>query len=264
MSELNEYLDTAVSAAKLAGDEIKKFWGKDFQIEKKSEIDLVTEVDKKAEKIILDFILSRYPSHSVLAEESGKTLQKSSYLWHVDPLDGTTNFAHGYPSFCTSIGLEISGTLNVGVVFEPLRGELFTALHNQGSFLNGKKISISDTRELGDSLLCTGFAYDVRKNKTNNLREFGNFIVSAQGVRRDGSAALDLCYLACGRFDGFWEYNLNSWDIAAGVLMIQEAGGTVTTMDGSPIDLNGKNLLASNGKIHSQMQEILKMEKSLW
>jgi len=250
-------LQVAIQAALEAGRILRENWGGDFAIEKKGEIDLVTAIDYQVEKIIIDRLLSAFPSHSVLAEESGASEQKSDFLWIVDPLDGTTNFAHTYPCFCTSIALEVSGELQLGVVYEPLRQELFTVISGKGAFLNDKKIHVSQAKNLLNSLLCTGFAYDVRENKRNNLRQFEKFILTAQGVRRDGAAALDLSFVGCGHFDGFWEFNLKPWDIAAGVLLIREAGGMVTAVDGSSFDLRSGNILASNGKIHQEMIEVL-------
>lgn len=254
---MEKELQVAIQAALEAGRILRENWGGDFAIEKKGEIDLVTAIDYQVEKIIIDRLLSAFPSHSVLAEESGASEQKSDFLWIVDPLDGTTNFAHTYPCFCTSIALEVSGELQLGVVYEPLRQELFTVISGKGAFLNDKKIHVSQAKNLLNSLLCTGFAYDVRENKRNNLRQFEKFILTAQGVRRDGAAALDLSFVGCGHFDGFWEFNLKPWDIAAGVLLIREAGGMVTAVDGSSFDLRSGNILASNGKIHQEMIEVL-------
>jgi len=235
--------------------------GRSLRIENKSELDLVTEADLASERLIIDRVKTYYPRHSILAEESGATSPatpeaQDEWRWIIDPLDGTTNYAHGYPCFCVSIGLEHLGKLELGVIYDPMRDELFTAERGEGAALNGRRIHISATNNLASALLCTGFPYDVRE-RGEFARHFTNFIMNAQAVRRDGSAALDLSYVACGRFDGFWEEGLRPWDVAAAVLMIEEAGGRVTHYDGSPFDIYTAPILASNGLVHEQMMRVL-------
>jgi myo-inositol-1(or 4)-monophosphatase len=194
----------------------------------------------------------------VLAEESGASAEgQSEWRWIIDPLDGTTNYAHGYPCFCVSIALEQAGTLELGVIYDPLREELFAARRGDGATLNGRPIRVSEVSEMNRAMLCTGFPYNVRE-RDDFARHFSNFIMRAQAVRRDGSAALDLAYVACGRFDGFWEEGLRPWDVAAGVLLIQEAGGRSSHYDGAPFDIYTPPIIASNGLIHEEMMSILK------
>src|SRR5688500_17314665 len=207
--------------------------GRALQVSNKGDIDLVTEADLASEKLIIERIKSHYPRHAILAEESGATegigsrTGQAEWRWIVDPLDGTTNYAHGYPCFCVSIALERSGSIEIGVVYDPTRDEVFAAERGQGATLNDRSIRVSSVDDLNTAMLCTGFPYNVRE-RPNFAREFAKFTMEAQAVRRDGSAALDLAYLACGRFDGFWEDGLNAWDIAAGLLLIKESGGRVT------------------------------------
>jgi len=254
-------LDFAIQTAREAGRLLAERLGRtSLQIENKSEIDLVTESDLASERLIIDRIKTYYPRHNILAEESGATASptgaQTEWRWIIDPLDGTTNYAHGYPCFCVSIGLEHQGQLQVGVIYDPLRDEMFAAERGQGAALNGRRIQVSKTRSLGSALLCTGFPYDVRE-RGEFARHFANFIMNAQGVRRDGTAALDLAYVACGRFDGFWEEGLRPWDVAAAVLIIEEAGGKVTHYDGSAFDIYSAPILASNGLVHEQMMKVL-------
>lgn len=229
------------------------------RVSNKGDIDLVTEADLAAEELIIDRIRSYYPRHSILAEESGDAVSiggTSSWKWIIDPLDGTTNYAHGYPCFGVSIGLEHDGVLQVGVIYDPMRNELFAAERGQGTTLNDRSVRVSDVSELSNAMLCTGFPYNVRE-RPDFTREFTIFTMNAQAVRRDGSAALDLAYVACGRFDGFWEDGLNPWDIAAGVLLIQEAGGRVSNYQNEPLNIYTKKVVASNGLVHSAMLELL-------
>ena len=254
-------LNFAIQTAREAGQLLAERFGSSLQITNKSEIDLVTESDLASERLIIDRIKTYYPSHSILAEESGATASASheaqdEWRWIIDPLDGTTNYAHGYPCFCVSIGLEHQGKLELGVIYDPLRDELFAAQRGKGLSLNGARVHVSMTSNLGSALLCTGFPYDVRE-RSEFARHFANFIMNAQAVRRDGSAALDLAYVACGRFDGFWEEGLHPWDVAAGVLMIEEAGGRVSRYDGSTFDIHTPPILASNGLLHEQMMRVL-------
>jgi len=231
------------------------------RISNKGDIDLVTEADIAAEELIIDRIRSYYPRHGILAEESGEAVTvgdtASEWRWVIDPLDGTTNYAHGYPCFCTSIGVEHNGKLEFGVIYDPMRKELFAAERGQGATLNDRRIRVSDVEELSKAMLVTGFPYNVRE-RPDFAREFVTFTMNAQAVRRDGSAAIDLAYVACGRFDGFWEDGLNPWDMAAGVLLIQEAGGRVTNFNDEPLSIYTKKVLATNGLVHQPMLGFLK------
>jgi len=250
--------ERALELAKRAGEiQVRRLRDR-HRIEYKGEIDLVTEVDRECEELIIGGIREGFPEDDVLAEETHRSLRGSPYRWLVDPLDGTTNYAHGYPVFCVSIALEYRGELQFGVVYDPTREELFWARRGEGAFLNGERISVSETAELSKGLLVTGFPYDLKEDPVNNLDHFCNLIMEAQAIRRDGSAALNLCYVACGRFDGFWELKLWPWDVAAGALIVQEAGGTVTDFSGDPFDPYGLEILASNGLIHRQMIEVLR------
>ena len=253
-------LNFAIQTARAAGQLLAERFGRALSISNKSELDLVTEADLASERLIIERIKTNYPRHSILAEESGASAtadrEASEWRWIVDPLDGTTNYAHGYPYFCVSMGLEHKGKLELGVIYDPVRDELFTAERGQGAALNGSRIQVSQSNNLNSALLCTGFPYDVRE-RSEFARHFTNFIMNAQAVRRDGSAALDLAYVACGRFDGFWEEGLHPWDVAAGVLMIEEAGGRVTHYDGAAFDIYGAPILASNGLVHEQMMRVL-------
>jgi myo-inositol-1(or 4)-monophosphatase len=231
------------------------------QVSNKGDIDLVTEADLASEKLIIERIKSHYPRHAILAEESGVTAGveaagKSDWKWIIDPLDGTTNYAHGYPCFCVSIAVERAGAIEIGVVYDPARDEMFAAERGQGATLNQRPMRVSTVDDLNTAMLCTGFPYNVRE-RPNFARDFVNFTMSAQAVRRDGSAALDLAYLACGRFDGFWEDGLNAWDVAAGLLLIEEAGGRITNYQGAPLDIYTPKVLATNGLVHDAMMRVL-------
>jgi myo-inositol-1(or 4)-monophosphatase len=231
------------------------------KITNKGDINLVTEADIAAENLIIERIRSHYPQHGILAEESGEAAiiggRQSEWKWIIDPLDGTTNYAHGYPCFCVSIALEHNGVLEVGVVYDPMRDEMFAAERGQGATLNDRQIRVSNVEELNQAMVCTGFPYNVRE-RPDFAREFAKFTLNAQAVRRDGSAALDLAYVACGRFDGFWEDGLNPWDVAAGALLIFEARGRVTNFKDEPVDIYNEQVLASNGLIHEAMMRVLK------
>ncbi len=247
--------------ARDAGQILLERFGRRLNVQHKGDIDLVTESDLAAERLIVERIKSFYPRHAILAEESGATAGDESggaHRWIIDPLDGTTNYAHGYPCFCTSIALERDGEIVVGVIYDPVRDELFAAERGQGATLNNRPIRVSETPQLAQSLLCTGFPYDVR-DRGDFARHFTNFILHAQAVRRDGSAALDLAYVAAGRFDGFWEEGLRAWDVAAGALLIEEAGGRVSDYDGGKFSVYKPPLLVSNGLIHDEMMHVLKM-----
>ena len=253
-------LSFAIQVARDAGNLLVQRLGA-AQISNKGDIDLVTEADIAAEEFIIERIRSHYPLHGILAEESGEAVAvgpgRSDWKWIIDPLDGTTNYAHGYPCFCVSIALEHAGILEVGVVYDPMRDEMFAAERGQGATLNERRIRVSKIEDLNSAMLCTGFPYDVR-TRPDFARDFATFTLHAQAVRRDGSAALDLAYVACGRFDGFWEDGLNTWDIAAGALLIKEAGGRITNFDNEPLDIYTKKVVASNGLIHASMLTLLR------
>ena len=253
------YIKTAKKAALKAGSYILKRLGKIKEVRYKGEINVVTDVDKKAERIIVDILSSSFPSHTFLAEENtyAPSNKASDFKWIIDPLDGTTNFLHGFPAFCVSIALEYKSKVIVGVVYDPSRDELFYAEKNKGAFLNSERIRVSKVKQLKKALLTTGFAYNVLWARSNNINNFTNFIKNSQAVRRIGSAAIDLCYVACGRFDGFWELYLNPWDTAAGVVIVEEAGGKITKLDGSKYNVYAPEILASNSKIHSKMLKVL-------
>jgi myo-inositol-1(or 4)-monophosphatase len=226
-------------------------------VQYKGEINLVTEADRLSEALIVDRIRKAFPGHDILAEESPETASGSGFRWIIDPLDGTTNYAHGYPVFCVSIALETEGMIRLGAVYNPMLDELFIAERGAGAFLNGRRLTVSRTVELSRSLLATGLPYDLREDRNNNINYFGAMALNAQAVRRAGAAALDLAYLAAGRFDGFWELKLMPWDVAAGWLLVEEAGGVVTDLQGDPFDLYSPHMLASNGLIHAGMSRIL-------
>jgi myo-inositol-1(or 4)-monophosphatase len=250
-------LNFAIEMAHDAGRILVERMSRSLQVSNKGEIDLVTEADLAAEQLIIERIRSYYPRHAVLAEESGASAEgQSEWRWIIDPLDGTTNYAHGYPCFCVSIALERVGVLELGVIYDPSREELFAALRGDGATLNGRPIRVSEVSQMNRAMLCTGFPYDVRE-RNDFARNFANFIMKAQAVRRDGSAALDLAYVACGRFDGFWEEGLRPWDVAAGVLLVQEAGGRSSHYDGTPFDIYTPPIIASNGLIHEDMMRVL-------
>lgn len=254
-------LEAAVDASQEAGALLLKYAGAGFNVEYKNPINLVTDADRAAEQCVIDHIKAHFPTHRFLAEERGRLEEaQSPYLWIIDPLDGTTNFAHGYPSYCVSIGLEYEGRCVLGAIFDPSRNELFTAIEHQGAQLNGRAIHVSNTMTLDSSLLVTGFAYDIRETPRNNLDHFVKFALKAQGLRRTGSAALDLCYVAAGRFDGFWEVRLNPWDMAAGSVIAREAGGRLTDFSGKDLSIYGQELVASNGQIHEAMLAVLNQE----
>ena len=227
-------------------------------MKKKGEVNLVTDADRDSEELIKKIILSRYPEHGFRAEEGCDAVSHSKYLWLVDPLDGTTNYAHAFPVYCVSIALLENNKARTACIYNPNLDECFTAEYGTGAFLNGDRIAPSQTKTLDDSLLATGFPYDIRESSDNNLREFAGFAVEALAIRRAGSAALDLAYTACGRFDGFWEFKLSPWDIAAGTLILLEAGGRLTDWSGQDCDIFNGEVLATNGKIHDEMLAVLR------
>lgn len=251
--------DLAVGWAREAGAVLREAYGGPHALERKGVIDLVTETDRRAERLILAQLHERFPDHAVLAEESGAHQARDAPVrWLIDPLDGTTNFAHNYPFFCVSIAAEAAGALVAGAVFDPVREEMFAAAAGHGATLNGTPLRVSIVDRLENSLLVTGFPYDVREHPERHVPLFQAFLVRAQGLRRDGSAALNLCYVAMGRFDGFWEGHLAPWDMAAGVLILREAGGTVTRLDGAPFALDGRQILATNGRLHALMMDVIR------
>ncbi|MDP2646014.1 MAG: inositol monophosphatase family protein [Desulfobacterales bacterium] len=254
----NEYVQVAIKAAKKAGSLQKKYLGKPHRVAYKGEIDIVTDVDHKCEAAIINTIRKACPEHDILAEESlERKKSNSDYRWIIDPLDGTTNYVHNFPFFCVSVALEIKGTVQVGVVYDPIRKELFSGIKNQGAFLNGHRLSVSGEVDLKKSLIATGFPYDIETVERNNLANFVKIIKASRGIRRAGSAALDLCYVACGRLDGYWELKLKPWDMAAGQLIVKEAGGQVTNFSGGKISIYHDEILASNGLIHGSLKKFL-------
>src|SRR6202790_1310105 len=252
---MNSFLDVAIETAREAGAILLAEFDRPVKISYKGEVDIVTQADKRSEQAIVTRLRTHFPKHAIVAEEGGGTESESPFRWHVDPLDGTTNFAHGYPCFAVSLGLEEAGELIVGVIFQPVSGELFTAVKGEGAYLNQKKIEVSRIEKLATSLLATGFP-SVKRTQNPNIHYYWDFTLRSHGVRRDGSAALDLAAVACGRFEGFWEFGLHSWDTAAGVLLVREAGGVVTDFSGLPYRLGGPVILATNGTIHEEMREI--------
>lgn len=252
-------IDDLIYISKKAGELIRSKFNTDFSLEfKTNESDLVTEVDKASEKIIVDFIKKKYPTHGIITEEGGTSLSKSEYNWVIDPIDGTTNFAHGLPIFAVSIGIQKNGKTIAGVVYDIMQNIIYSAEVKNGAYENNKKIKVNDNDNLRHALLVTGFPYDVKDNPENALGKFVAFTKAARGIRRLGSAAIDFCYVANGVFDGFWEVHLKPWDMCAGKLIVEEAGGLVTDFDGNKIDIYSKKILASNGKIHSSMIHVLK------
>jgi myo-inositol-1(or 4)-monophosphatase len=253
MTQLQIFLDIATEAALAAGVVLQGYLGKleDAVIEKGRPGDLVTAADKASEAVILEILHRHFPHHSILAEESGKIgNQDNEFLWAIDPLDGTTNYAHQYPFFAVSIGLLINGVSQVGVIYDPLHDELFRAAAGLGATRNRRPIQVSETSELYKSLLVTGFAYDRRETSDNNYAEFCHLTHLTQGVRRSGAASIDLAHVACGRVDGYWERGLAPWDMAAGIIILQEAGGKVTAYDGTELHIDSGRILATNGYIH--------------
>ena len=259
MMEDEGYFKCAREAAVEAGQMLKKNIRVSREISFKGAVDLVTNFDMQAQEIIYRHLSRAYPDHSFLGEEGLSQKGDADFCWIFDPLDGTTNYAHAFPVFCVSLALEHKGKIILGLVYDPRREEMFWALDNRGAYLNGRSIQVSSVNDLDRSLLATGFPYDLRVSPINNVEHFCNFIVKAQAVRRCGSAALDLCYVACGRFDGFWELKLKPWDVAAGILIIKEAGGRVSDFEGGECDFRHPEILASNGLIHQSMIDVIRM-----
>jgi len=257
---MNETIEMVSEIARGAGRIQLDHFGRVRSVEYKGAIDLVTEVDRECEAFIVGELTRLFPDDDILAEEGAGRIEGRERRWIVDPLDGTVNYTHGFPFFCVSIALEVRGELVAGVIFDPNRNELFAAARGLGATLDGDPMSVSKAGALDRSLVATGFAYNVREEtRFDNLDNFARFVKRAQAVRRPGSAAIDLAWLACGRIDGFWEFYLKPWDMAAGVCIIREAGGLVTSFDRSPYDLYGTEILASNDRIHDEMIEVLKL-----
>lgn len=257
---MDDVLEFAVQLALESGKIQKRYFHGNFTIRYKGEINLVTDVDVACQDRIISLIRESFPDDEIIAEEKQNTFHPAKKRWIIDPIDGTTNYAHGYPFFCTSIAYEAHGEVMAGVVYSPIFDELFFAKKGGGAYLNGEALRVSDTAVLKQALLSTGFPYDLNTSQDNNLNNWSRFLFSAQALRRDGSAALNLAYVAAGRFDGFWEIKLHPWDIAAGCLMVAEAGGLVTALNGGDFDLYRGDLCASNGIIHPEMIRILKGE----
>jgi myo-inositol-1(or 4)-monophosphatase len=255
---MNEFITAAQEAARQAGALLKENWLKTKTVEIKTDIvDLVTNVDKASDALITGILRSHFPTHQIIAEESAVSGQESPYRWYIDPLDGTANYAHSFPHFAVSIALAHESQVIVGIVYDPLRDETFCASRGNGAILNGRPIRVSQAPTLDQSLILTGFPYDRRTRSEFYLRFYQAFMVRTQGVRRCGSAALDLCYVACGRADGFWEWRLHPWDTAAGSLIVEEAGGKMSNFAGGLFDVTGEQTLASNGLVHQEMVEVL-------
>lgn len=252
---LKTYLEAAIEIAQEAGKILREENERPPTISYKGDFDLVTQADRRSEALIVSSLQKYFPDHAVAAEEGTGRETASEYRWHVDPLDGTTNFAHHYPCFCVSMALARKNELLVGVIYNPIYNELFTAARGEGALFNGKKIHCSKIDALRNSLLCTGFPNHNREANPN-FHFYWDFTLRSHGVRRDGSAALDLAYVATGRFDSFWEFGLNPWDTAAGVVLVEEAGGEITDMQGQPYTLGGPSILASNGLIHDEMVRV--------
>lgn len=251
---------TAIAAAYRGAEQLGSYFGKNPAVQKKSAIDLVTEADTASEDVIVKLIRSRFPDHAILAEEGGSSGEGREHLWIIDPLDGTTNFAHRIPFYAISIGFALRGRIVAGVVLNPSSGELFTATAEESACLNGKPIRVSSVPSLEDSLLVTGFPYNVRDLLPEITRRLQNCLRVAQGIRRLGSAALDLCYVACGRFEGFWEQYLKPWDTAAGTCIAGAAGAVITDFSNQPYPFGGKEILATNGRIHEQLIAALELK----
>ena len=259
--------DAACEFARAAGAILLEGYGRAHEPERKGRIDLVTEYDRRSEALLVSLIRGRFPGHAILAEESGMhdgaaraggpSGAGASVRWLCDPLDGTTNFSHNYPFFGVSVGVEVDGALAAGAVYDPVRDELFAAAAAAGATLNGRPIRVSGIGRLEDALLVTGFPYDVREEPDRHLPLFKEFLMRAQGVRRDGSAALNLCYVAMARFDGMWEGDLSPWDVAAGSLIVREAGGVVTGYAGDPMRLDGRRIVTANPTLHARLLEVV-------
>ena len=257
MSNWQQFLDIAVDAARIAGRFQQYRFSSFMNVTLKGDKNLVTEVDQESERLIVGHLLGSFPDHGIVAEEGEYPQGDAPLRWIIDPLDGTTNYAHGFPWFCVSIGLESAGELVAGVIYNPMHDELFTATKGGGAFRNGQRLHVSTRSPLHNTLLGTGFPYDCASDPVNNFDNFIAFQKAARGIRRAGAAALDLAYVAAGRLDGFWELKLKPWDVAAGTVLVREAGGTVTTFDGTDYDMFNHRIVASNGLIHEEMLAML-------
>jgi len=262
-SSPRRYLDVAVRACRAAGRIQRAAFGGVQPVEHKGEIDLVTAIDRRCEKQILAIIGRAFPDHGILAEESDPRTGDAEHLWVIDPLDGTTNYSRGFPYFCVSVALVRDGAVIVAAVYQPLLDEMFTAIRGHGAFLNGRPLRVSGQPRLDQAFLATGFPYDIRRSRRNNIDHFSHFATRCLAVRRAGAAALDLAYVAAGRFDGFWELKLRPWDIAAASLLIEEAGGRVTGLAGRPWRLAVRDIVASNGRVHGEMLAVLHPDKPI-
>jgi myo-inositol-1(or 4)-monophosphatase len=261
--DLDRVKRVGISAAYKGAEVLQSYFGNITQVNKKGDIDLVTEADLRSEEKVVSTIRAAFPDHTILAEESGLKEGTPECSWLIDPLDGTTNFAHQVPIFCISIAFAMRGNIRIGIVLNPINGELFTARLNGGAQLNAKPIQVSSTARISDSLLVTGFPYNLREIFDPIVTRYASCLRAAQGIRRLGSAALDLCYVACGRFEGFWEQNLKPWDTAAGSLIAAEAGGHVTDFSNRSFQLDAKEILATNGQIHDEMLSLLRLEENI-
>lgn len=257
MAKWNEFLEEARGAALEAGQMLRSGLEERRQVSYKGIVDLVTNFDHQAQEMIFVRLSATFPGHGFLAEEGLNRGEQGEFRWVIDPLDGTTNFAHRFPVFTVSIALENQGRVILGVVYDPMRDEMFEAVQGEGAFLNRRRVRVSAVDDLNRSLLSTGFPYDLRESPVNNIDHFNHFLIRAQAVRRCGSAAMDLCYVACGRFDGFWELKLKPWDHAAGALIVREAGGRVSDFRGNEFKITSQESLASNGLIHEAMIGVL-------
>lgn len=255
---MKDFMTVARTAALQAGGILKENIHRPREITYKGEINLATDMDVRSERAVVEALHASFPDHGIIAEEETSMRNDSGFTWIIDPLDGTTNYAHGYPCFSVSIALEQEGEVVLGVVYDPMRDELFSARKGQGAYLNGKPIRVSRADRLISSLLATGFPYDRAVHEKNNMEYFRRLLMASQEVRRDGSAALDLCYVACGRFEGFWELKLKPWDTAAGSLLVREAGGMVSNFTGSEFSIHDEEILATNGRVHDAMLQVLR------
>jgi myo-inositol-1(or 4)-monophosphatase len=252
VSASSGFLPQATAIALEAGKLLMPFFERRIGFEYKGDADLVTDADRASEKLIVSRLRSTWPDHDIVGEEGTRDVHGGGFRWYIDPLDGTTNFAHGFPVFCVSMGLELDGNLIAGILYDPTRDELFAAEKGSGATLNAKPIHVSSTTTLAESILGTGFP-SFKRHKNPNIHFYHQITLRSHGIRRAGSAALDLANVASGRYDGFWEFNLNPWDTSAGVLLVQEAGGTVTRFDGTPFNIDSKETMASNGLIHEEL-----------
>lgn len=250
-----QILETAIDIAREAGALLATYYERGIGYDLKGDFDLVTEADRASETLVVERLQTHFPSHNILGEEGGLREKSSEYCWYVDPLDGTTNFAHGFPMFNVTMGLERAGELIAGVIYDPLRQEMFAAELGGGAFLNGRRIHCSKAAKVESSLLATGFP-SRKRHENVNVHFFHQVAMSSHGVRRGGSAAIDLAYVACGRLDGFWEFGLNPWDMAAGLILIREAGGRISDMRGAAADVRGEHIAVTNGLIHNELLEL--------